>query len=111
MGSIYKRGKNYYVDIHSDGKRIRKKVGPSKQLAELVLKDMEVKVAKRKFDFSKADGFISDLFESFIEYSKINPVPTTRKRYWQVIRNFQIFLALKYLNKTKISQLNLELFE
>gem|GEM_PF-5398227 len=30
MGSIYKRGKNWYIDIRVKRRRIRKKVGTSK---------------------------------------------------------------------------------
>ena len=70
MGSVYKRGRSYYVDIRSDGKRIRRKVGPSKHLAELALKDLEVKIAKKRFDFETADGFISDLFDAYLEYGE-----------------------------------------
>lgn len=51
MGKVYKRGKNYYIDVRSNGKRIRRKVGPSKKLAALVLKDAEIQLAKNKFDF------------------------------------------------------------
>lgn len=39
MGSVYKRGKYYYLDVRIDGKRIRKKVGTSKRVADLALKD------------------------------------------------------------------------
>ena len=31
MGT-FKKGKNYYVDYYSDGKRKREKVGPNKKL-------------------------------------------------------------------------------
>ena len=111
MGIIYKRGRNYYIDVRSDGKRLRKKVGPSKKLAELVLKDAEVQIAKNKFDFRTADGRIADLLKSYLEYSKTNHRPTTTLRLVSAVRNFQVFLALQYPNVKKISQLNLEIFE
>ncbi|HUV65635.1 MAG TPA: hypothetical protein VMW24_17195 [Sedimentisphaerales bacterium] len=42
MGSIYKRGKNWYIDLYVKGRRIRKKVGRSKDVARLALQDAEV---------------------------------------------------------------------
>lgn len=44
--AIFKKGKNWYVDFYVKGRRKRKKVGPSKKLAEQVLKDIHVKIAK-----------------------------------------------------------------
>jgi site-specific recombinase XerD len=111
MGSVYRRGKNYYMDIRAEGKRVRKKIGPSKHLAELVLKETEVKVAKKKYDFITPDGKISDLFTSYSEYSRTNHRPTTHLRYWQVIRNFRLFMAIKHPGKDRISQLTSEIIE
>jgi len=111
MGSIYKRGRNYYIDIRANGKRVRKKVGPVKHLAELVLKDVEVKSAKEKFDFISPDGQLSTLFQSFSDYSKTNHLPSTHLRYWEVLRNFQVFLAIKHKDNIKISQLTQEIIE
>lgn len=66
MGAIYKRGKNYYVDVRVGGKRIRKKVGHSLKITELVLKDYEVKIARKEFDLEIADEAIAVLFKTFI---------------------------------------------
>ncbi len=111
MGSIYKRGHNYYLDLRANGKRIRKKVGPSRKLAELALKDTEVKIARNKYDFTTVDSALSDLFKSFLDHSKTNHMPMTTLRYWHVIRNFEVFLALKYANVSRVSQLTMEIFE
>ena len=46
MGTLYKRGRIWYVDVRAKGRRIRKRVGASKRIAELALKDAEVKIAK-----------------------------------------------------------------
>ena len=40
MASIYKRGKVWYVDYRVGGRRIRNKVGTSKKVAELTLKNI-----------------------------------------------------------------------
>jgi len=111
MGSIYKRGKNYYIDIRSNGRRIRRKIGVSKKLAELVLKDTEVKIAKQEYNFDSIDGNIFELFKFYIKYSQTNHQPTTTTRYKNVIFNFQVFLILHYPDINRFSRLNLALFE
>ena len=46
---VYKKGNYWYIDYYLRGQRKRKKIGPSKKLAEQVLKDVQVKIAKREF--------------------------------------------------------------
>ncbi len=111
MGTIYKRGKNYYIDTRVKGKRLRKKVGTSKKMAELVLKDIEGKIVRDEYDFSKLDAPLNDLFDAFIEYSETNHAPSTSRRYWNVVKNFQVFLALHFSEVQNISQLNHAIFE
>ena len=111
MGSIYKRGKNYYIDFRVDGQRIRKKIGTSKKIAELTLKDVEVKIAKQDYDLAIPDTTLNDLFITYLTFSKINHATTSTKRYENVITNFKIFLALKYNHVTKVSQLKPLMFE
>ncbi len=48
--SVYQRGKSYYIDVRDGkGRRIRRSVGRSKAVAQLVEKDLLVKIAKREF--------------------------------------------------------------
>ncbi|HUV31861.1 MAG TPA: site-specific integrase [Acidobacteriota bacterium] len=111
MGTVYKRNEVYYINIVSDGKRVRRRVGRSKKIAELALKDLEVKIVRKEFNLDVPDGRIDDLFRAFMEYSETNHAPTTTLRYQQVIQNFRLFLAIKYPELTKISQIKLELLE
>ncbi|MDO8737478.1 MAG: hypothetical protein Q7J17_00700, partial [Candidatus Deferrimicrobium sp.] len=47
---IYQRGKSYYIDVRDGkGRRIRKSVGRLKSVAQLVEKDLLVKIAKREY--------------------------------------------------------------
>ena len=55
MARIYQRGKIWYLDLTYKGRRIRKKVGTSKRMAELALKDAEIKIIKDEYGFSKSD--------------------------------------------------------
>jgi integrase len=47
---IRKRGKKWYVDVSDGrGRRIRRSVGTSKAVAEMVAKDLDVKIARAEF--------------------------------------------------------------
>jgi len=92
MGSIYKRGKNWYLNIRVKGRRIRRKIGSSKKIAELALKDAEIKVARDQFGFSKDDLAIDTFFERFLEYDRVNHQPRTTNRYRAAIDHFQRFV-------------------
>jgi len=72
MARIYQRGKIWYLDLTYKGRRIRKKVGTSKRMAELALKDTEIKILKDEFGFSKNDISIESLIEKFLEYNRTN---------------------------------------
>jgi site-specific recombinase XerD len=95
MGSIYKRGNVWYVDVRARGKRIRKRVGPSKKIAELALKDAEVKIARDEFGFANNDIPIDKFLERFLGYSMTNNSPATFVRYRSVLDNFKRFLKLQ----------------
>jgi len=92
MGSIYKRGKVYYIDVRVKGRRVRRKVGTSKKIAELALKDAEVKIAKEEFGFAQNDISIDKFIEQFLDYSRANHQESTTKRYRAVIDHFISFL-------------------
>ncbi len=65
MGQAYKRGDVWYIDFRANGRRIRKRVGRSKQVAELALKDAEVKVARKEFGFYQSDISVQQFIEKF----------------------------------------------
>jgi hypothetical protein len=43
---VFKKGRHWYIDYYVKGARKRKKIGPSKQVAELALAQVAVKIAK-----------------------------------------------------------------
>ncbi|NQS89748.1 site-specific integrase [Patescibacteria group bacterium] len=110
MATLRRRSESYFVDYRINGRRFRKKVGPSKRIAELALKDIEVKIAKGELGFSPKDNSLAKLFEEFLKYSKINHAPSTFERYRGILDNFKSFLVTRpYINK--ISQLDPKFFE
>jgi len=92
MGNIYKRGKTWYIDVRARGRRIRKRIGSSRKIAELALKDAEVKIARDEFGFGENDISLDKFFELFTEYSQANHRAATTKRYKAVMEHFRAFL-------------------
>ena len=75
---IFKKGKNYYVDYYVETekglKRRRKKIGPSKSLAEKVFADIQSRIAKKQFLGLTEPKKIAfrDFAAEYLEYSKAN---------------------------------------
>jgi site-specific recombinase XerD len=110
VATLRRRLKKYFVDYRISGRRFRKSLGSSKRIAELALKDIEVKIAKGELGFTLKDNSLDKLFEEFLKYSTINHAPNTYERYRGILDNFKSFLATRpYINK--ISHLDLKLFE
>jgi len=110
MGKIRQRGKIWYVDYRVKGQRVRKRIGSSKKLAELALKDIEVKLAKNELGFLPKDSDLDRLFQEFPKYCKSHHAPSTIKRYKAILDNFKRYL-LRYPHITKISHLNVKFFD
>ncbi len=79
---IYLKGKNWYIDYYAKEHRRRKKIGLSKKLAELVLKDVHLENAREEYL-----GILEDkkmLFDEYagkyLDYSKANKSPATYMR-------------------------------
>lgn len=111
MSRIYKRGKNWYIDVRFNGRRIRKKIGVSKHLAELALKDSEIKLIKDEYDFEKKDIAIDSLIEKFLDYNRTNHRQSTLKRYMAVTDHLKRYLSQKRKNIAMLSQLKPEVIE
>ncbi|MBD3333158.1 hypothetical protein GF356_09925 [candidate division GN15 bacterium] len=111
MGSLYKRGKVYYANLVVNGKRVRRRIGESRKMAEKVLRDLEAKATRQQFDLDIPDGTLEQVFFEFIEYSKTNNSPSTTRRYKNVIANFEIFLHLHHRQVKKVSHVDLAMIE
>lgn len=110
MARIYKRKNVWYIDIRVKGRRIRKRVGSSKKIAELALKDAEIKVARDEFGFTQNDIAIDTFFERFLDYSRANHQPNTTSRYRAVIDHFNEFLET-CPNVTFLSEVTTEVID
>jgi len=92
MGRVYKRGGTWYIDYSVKGRRVRKRVGSSKKIAQLALQDAEVKAARGEYGFDQKDIAVDAFFEKFLEYSRANHSKATTQRYRAVVDNFSRFL-------------------
>jgi len=83
---VYKKGKNWYIDYYLKGKRKRKKIGPSKKLAQQVLQDVHVKMAKGEYlgVYDEKKVLFEELSQQYLAFSKANKAPSTYKRRDQV---------------------------
>jgi len=111
MATLRKKGNKYFIDYRANGRRIRKHVGSSKKIAELALKDFEVKLARKELGFEAKDKALETLINDFKGYCKTNLAPSTQTRYQSIIDNFQRFLSQIYYSLTKLSQFHPKIFE
>ena len=98
--AIFQKGKNWYIDYYVKGHRKRKKIGTSKKLAEQVLKDIHVKIAKSEYlgIFEEKMILFEDYAPEYLAFSKSHKAPSTymrRDRY--SINNLNAFFKGKYL--------------
>lgn len=113
MGSVYQRKGTYYIDYRIGGRRVRRRVGPSKRLAELALKDVEVKIAKKEMGFpvEEQDPTLKEFFSEYMEFCETNHSRATTERYKAIIYNFVSYLSRKYAEMKYLSDLSTKVFD
>jgi site-specific recombinase XerD len=87
---IFKDGRHWFIDLRINGKRRRKKVGPSKELALLVLKDLEVKKAKGEFFgiFEERKIRFKDYSDQWLKERKLHVKPSTFRDDLSIFKNY-----------------------
>lgn len=86
---VFKRGKNWYADYTVGGKRKMKSFGQHKKMAELFLKDIELKLLRGELKIVEEKISVSEFFSRYIEYCKSNKAAYTalvderRIRTWE----------------------------
>jgi len=92
MPRLYKRGKVYYIDYRVDGKRIRRRIGSNRRLAEMTLKDIEIQIFRGELNPPKRKKPIKEFIVEFLDSYKATTKPRTYVRYRAVLDHFQEFL-------------------
>ena len=96
---IYKKKNDYYIDYYAEGRRIREKIGPSKTLAENVLRKRKVEVAEGKhLDIRRQQKIkFEDFADEYVElYLKPNRKDWEKSEIFN-IRRLKKFFAGRYL--------------
>lgn len=113
MAFIWKDQKSstWYLDYTPpSGKRSRKRIGKSKQAAQLALKEIEYQLSFDRAGVSTPDMTLGDFLVRYEETTR----PTLRARSWQrygaIVEHFKAFLGPAW-QKMKLQQLGREHFE
>jgi len=91
MGTIFKRSDTWYISYQLNGKRYRKAIGKSKEIASLALKDIEVRIAKQRAGFPVQCKTVV-WRDKFIQYIEAHLKPSTVLRYKEALAWFFAFL-------------------
>lgn len=92
MARIYpwsgKKGTYWYLDYSVDGRRVRKRVGRNKRMAELALADVQVKLERRELGFQAKDKNRDDFIREYLQYAKSNKAEKSHERDVQTLKHF-----------------------
>ena len=98
MGRTFKRGKSWYIDYTHKGRRIRKTIGQSKKLAELALKDIELKSARGEYlgIYEEKKILFQDFAKEYLAFSKANKAHSS---YERDVRSLRVHLVPCFKDK------------
>ena len=74
---VFKRGKNWYADFVVGGKRKMKSFGQHKKMAELFLKDVELKLLRGELKLVDDTVTFKDFLRRYVEYSRLSKSRST----------------------------------
>ncbi len=90
-----KKSGSWYLDYTpSGGKRVRKRIGKSKQAAQLALKEVEYQLSFDRAGVSTPDVMLGDFFEKYEQTVKAKLRPKSWIRYRAIIDHFRAWLWL-----------------
>jgi integrase len=98
---VFKRGKFWYADYSIDGKRRMKSFGRQKKMAELFLKDIELKNHRGELGFVQDNISLKQFIGKYLEYCRMNKSSHTYEVDSGRIRMFHRFFEEKGIGKVK----------
>jgi len=109
MARIYqregKKGTIWYVDYAQDGRRVRKRLGRSKKLAQLAASDIDVKLERKELGFAAKDRALSDFIQEYLNYAKGNKASQSYDRDVLTIKHFTDFIKADKLGAVTATRL------
>lgn len=91
---VFKRGRFWYADYTVNGKRRMKSFGRHKNMAELFVKDLELKSMRGELRIVEEKISVSEFFQRYIEYCKSN-----KAAYTAFVDTKRISAWERYLNE------------
>ena len=96
MARIYswsgKKGTCWFLDYAVNGRRVRKRIGRSKRLAELALADITVKLERREIGFAESDKKLGELITEYLRHSQAHATPQSHQLNEAVLAKFRAFI-------------------
>lgn len=74
---VFKRGKSWYADYTVGGKRKMRSFGPHKKMAELFLKDFELKDLRGELGLLQDGISLKEFIQKYLQYCRINKAEHT----------------------------------
>lgn len=116
MARVYKRknrkgGVIWYIDYVINGKRKRIKGGPTKEMAEIALAEIRLKIRNNEYRTELKKISLLDFFERCINHCRTRNSKAQAERISYVIKRFQEFLAVHYPRLSSLDGLTPEVFE
>lgn len=109
MARIYqvegKKGARWYLDYQVEGRRVRKRIGKSKRIAELALADVEVKLERKEAGFAVKDRSLADFIGEYMVYAKGNKALKSCQRDEITLRHFTDFIKADKLSAVTATKL------
>ncbi len=102
---VGKKGTAWYADYSLEGRRIRKRLGRSKRLAQLALADIEIKLERKELGFAAKDRRLSDFIEEYLNYAKGNKAEQSYQRDELTLRHFTGFIKADKLSAITATKL------
>ncbi len=97
---VFKRGKRWYADYTVGGKRKMKSFGPHKKMAELFLKDVELKQIRGELKIVEEKITVSEFVERYSEYCR-----SSKSAYTTIVDQRRMRTWERYLTGCGISKL------
>jgi hypothetical protein len=89
---------------------VKKSIGPSKRVAEIELKKIEVKLSQGDLKPPSQKKSLIDFFNELEKYIEVNKSYKTKIRYFEVLNHFREFL-IDYPGIINLNQINSRIME
>jgi site-specific recombinase XerD len=95
MATIRHIGKSWYIDFRVKGKRVRQRIGRSKQAAENYLKKVDYDLSLGGENLIPREYPVEEFIQEYLNYAKANKSATSYQRDRTTVNNLKPFLQEK----------------